>query len=68
MQPQKSDIDAALDTPIYGARAIAEEAALPGGEKQAFYMLSNGYVDGTKVGRLWVSTRRRIRNSLGIST
>ena len=67
MQTKISDTDP-LDRPVFGARAIAEEANLPGGEKQAFYMLSNGYLDGTKAGRLWVSSRRRILKSLGIAT
>jgi hypothetical protein len=64
---QSEQVNDALDTPIIGARAIAEAVPLPGGEQQAFYMLSRGYLDGTKVGRLWVSTRRRLRKSLGIT-
>ena len=69
MQLEKTDngIDP-LDQPIFGARAIAAEARLPGGEKQAFYMLENGILDGTKAGRLWTTTRRRILNSFGTST
>jgi hypothetical protein len=67
MKSDTTDIDP-LDRPIFGAAAIAKEANLPKGEVQAFYMLSRGYIDGTKVGNLWTSTRRRIQKSLGIST
>jgi hypothetical protein len=52
-----------LDKPIWGAKAIGNEAGVD--ERKAFYMLERGYLDGTKCGVLWVSTPRRIRRSLG---
>ena len=53
-----------LDRPIWGARAIGQVSAL--NERQAYYLLENGRLDGTKIGSQWVSTQRRICRSLGI--
>jgi hypothetical protein len=49
------------DRPIWGARAIGEE--INRDESQAFYLLENKRVDADKVGKHWVSTRRRLRHS-----
>jgi hypothetical protein len=55
--------DDVLDRPIWGAKAIAAEANVTA--KQAFHMLEAGHLPGTKVGRRWVTTRRRLRERLG---
>jgi hypothetical protein len=52
-----------LDRLLWGARAIGKE--IDRTEQQAFRLLELGLVDGTKVNRLWVSTPRRLRRSLG---
>jgi hypothetical protein len=49
-----------LDKPIYGAKAIGEEANLT--ERQAFWGLEKGHIPADKMGRKWVTTRRRLRN------
>ncbi len=56
-----------LDKPIWGARAIAAEAGLfdEDGEPdvaRAFYLLEAGLLPGSKAGRAWVSTPRRLRS------
>jgi hypothetical protein len=58
-----------LDRPLWGAEEIGREAGLidKNGKvklRAAFYQLEKGNIDASKVGDQWVSTRRRIRNSL----
>jgi len=48
-----------LDRPIWGAAAIAEEIRKT--KSQAFHLLESGHIPATKVGRQWVTTRRRLR-------
>ena len=47
-----------LDAPVWGAAAIAE--IIGKNETQTNYLLINRRIDATKVGRLWVTTRRRL--------
>ena len=47
-----------LDTPLWGARAIAEAMNLS--ERQAWHKLEKGQLPAEKVGKIWVSTRRRL--------
>jgi hypothetical protein len=59
--------DPLLDKPINGALAIAEELNLLGkdglpSERKAYHVLENGYVDASKRGDTWWSTRRRLLN------
>ena len=60
-----TNFDAYLDTPINGAVALAEVLNLrdKNGEpdaRKAFHALERGYVDASKRGRNWWSTRRRL--------
>ena len=55
-----------LDRPIWGAEAIGREVGLIDDNgnvdiRKAFYLLENELLPGTKVGRQWVSTPRRLR-------
>jgi hypothetical protein len=57
--------DPYLDTPGYGAGWIAEILNLRDHSgaldvRRAYYLLEAGYVDASKVGRVWTSTRRRL--------
>jgi hypothetical protein len=52
-----------LDKPIYGVEAIRREANLPNKSK-TYHALSKGYLPADKLGKIWVSTPRRIRNRL----
>jgi hypothetical protein len=47
-----------LDLPVWGAAAIA--AVLNTTRRKAFYLLENKFVDATKVGSQWCSTKRRL--------
>lgn len=56
-----------LDRPLWGAEAIGHEANVvdEAGEvnvKKTMRLLEQGLLPGTKVGRLWTSTPRRIRS------
>jgi hypothetical protein len=53
-----SDINNALDVPLWGAAAIADAANID--RRKAFYLLERGLLPATKVGKQWTSTRRRI--------
>jgi hypothetical protein len=50
--------DPELDRPIWGAREIA--ALINRSERQAVYLLEQGYIDADKVGGLWRSSIRRL--------
>jgi hypothetical protein len=57
--------DPFLDEPVNGARAIAEVLNLRDedgnpDERKAYYGLELKRYDADKIGRLWVSTRRRL--------
>ena len=54
--------DLELDRPIWGAAAIGAEINRT--ERQAFYLLEAGLIPGEKVGKVWVTTRRRLRSRL----
>jgi hypothetical protein len=61
--------DEHLDRPLWGAEAIGREANLvdDDGEvhiRKTFYLLEKGLLPGTKIGRQWTSTPRRIRHAL----
>jgi len=47
-----------LDTPIWGARAIG--AVLNLTERQAFHKLEKRQLAAEKIGKIWVSTPRRL--------
>jgi hypothetical protein len=54
-----------LDLPIYGVPTIARILNLldKNGEpdsRRAYYALEKGYVDASKFGRVWTSTKRRL--------
>jgi hypothetical protein len=51
-----------LDLPLWGAAAIA--AVLNTTQRKAFYLLENKFVDATKVGAQWCSTKRRLLRSI----
>ena len=62
-----SDIREHLDIPLWGAEAIGREAGLihQNGDvnfRAVYYALENGHLPATKVGKRWVSTRRRLRS------
>jgi hypothetical protein len=55
-----------LDRPLWGAEEIGREAGLIDGDgkvdiRKAFYLLEKGHLPGTKIGRRWTSTPRRLR-------
>jgi hypothetical protein len=52
-----------LDCPIWGAENIAKEIKKT--KSQAFHLLEAGHIPATKVGRQWVTTRRRLRQLIG---
>jgi hypothetical protein len=60
-----SDSSTDLDRPLWGGAAIAIEAnLLKDGSpdiKRAYYLLELGLLPGTKVGKIWTSTPRRLR-------
>jgi hypothetical protein len=54
-----------LDLPIYGVPAIARILNLldENGEpdlRRTYYALEKGHADGSKFGRVWTSTKRRL--------
>lgn len=59
--PQISD----PDQPVHGAENIAKVLNLVDAKgkpntRRAFYLLEQGLVDATRMGRRWISTRRRL--------
>jgi hypothetical protein len=59
------DFDEYLDTPGYGAPWVAAVLNLrkKNGKldvNAAYHKLEQGYVDASKIGRIWTSTRRRL--------
>jgi hypothetical protein len=55
-----SDLD--LDRPLYGAPAISRE--IQRSMSQTYYALERGFLPATKMGSIWVSTPRRLRDWL----
>jgi hypothetical protein len=55
----ENDLD--LDKPIRGAERIGKEFDPPLTKAQAFYHLKAGHIPADRMGRSYVSTRRRIR-------
>jgi hypothetical protein len=58
------------DMPVWGAREIGREAGCLNEDgtvdiRKAYNLLAKGRVDADKCGKLWISTRNRIRRSLG---
>jgi hypothetical protein len=49
---------------IWGAPSIAKEANMP--LRRAYHMLEHGHLPATKVGSLWVSSRRAIRKKVSV--
>jgi hypothetical protein len=54
-----------LDMPRWGAEAIGRDAGLVNDDgtvnlRAVYYALEQGHLPATKVGKRWVSTRRRI--------
>jgi hypothetical protein len=56
--------DSDADRPLWGARAIAMEINRP--TRAIFHMLENGLLPAKKIGGIWVSTPRKLRQHLGI--
>jgi hypothetical protein len=50
------------DTPIWGAERIGAE--INRSARQAFHMLQNKMLPGKKVGGIWVSTPRKLREAV----
>jgi hypothetical protein len=50
------------DDLLFGAEAIAEELGIP--LRRAFYLLEKAHIPGTKCGRIWTASRRRLRQHL----
>jgi hypothetical protein len=63
-QPIPRPVDP-LDEPIWGARAIGE--VIGRSEKSTYWLLDKGVLPATRVGKAWVSTRRRLRAAIGVS-
>jgi hypothetical protein len=57
--PSTESADEDLDKPLWGAAAIGAE--IDKTASQTFHLLEAGYLPATKVGRQWVSTKRRLR-------
>jgi hypothetical protein len=53
-----------LDEPQWGVKSIA--AIIHRTERQTHWLLQKKLIDASKVGNQWVSTRRRLRASLGV--
>jgi hypothetical protein len=47
------------DDLLHGAQAIADELGID--VRRAFYLLERGLIPGTKTGRIWTGSRRRLR-------
>lgn len=47
------------DDLLYGAQAIADELGIS--RRAAFYGLANGSIPATRLGRIWVCSRQRLK-------
>ncbi len=56
-------IEEDLDRVIKGGVAIAAEFDPPLTQAQVFYHLEKGNIPASKLGRCWITTRRRIRQA-----
>ena len=59
-----SDPHAWLDEPLYGAKAIGECRFVQLNEDAASYLLRKGQLDADRIGRIWRTTPRRLRDQL----
>ena len=59
-----SEVISPLDRPVWGADEIGKIANRD--RRQTFYLMITGKIDAAKVGRVWMSTPRRILKSLGV--
>jgi hypothetical protein len=57
--PSTESVGDDLDKPLWGAAAIGAE--IDKTTSQTFHLLEAGHLPATKVGRQWVSTKRRLR-------
>jgi hypothetical protein len=68
MASKRKDIPPPSNTdpnrPLWGAVEIGREINRK--PRQAYHLLESGHLDADKVGAIWVSTRARLRASLGI--
>jgi hypothetical protein len=55
--------EAESDRVLWGAEKIAAHVDLP--VRSALHLLSKGKLPGTKIGKLWTSTTRRLDRALG---
>jgi len=55
-----------LDRPIWGVPAMSPIISRT--DAQTYYLIAKGKLDVTQMDRLYVSTPRRLLNSIGIST
>ena len=62
-QPDRTNESDDLDKILWGAREIAP--VIRRSERQVHYLLENGRIDATKTGKIYTSTPRRLRRSLG---
>jgi hypothetical protein len=63
MTKTKPDIQDDLDTPIWGAKSMAP--VLNRTERETYHLIKHKQLDVTRKGNLYVSTKRRLRASLG---
>jgi hypothetical protein len=54
--------ESGLDTPVWGAKNIG--VVVGRNERQAFHLLENGHLPAEKIGKIWVSTPRRLRSRI----
>ena len=57
--------DKIADDVLWGAAAIAEEIGLP--VREVFYQLELGRLPAKKVGAIWVASRTKLRDHLGLA-
>jgi hypothetical protein len=62
-----SDSSSDLDLPLWGAEAIGREANVLDSAgnvdlRKTFYLLENGLLPASKIGKRWATTKRRIRS------
>jgi hypothetical protein len=61
-----TDTQENLDAPMWGAEAIGREANVVDEDgnvnlRKVYHLLENELLPATKVGKIWTSTKRRIR-------
>ena len=58
--PEPSMTNGGLDEPVWGASAIGE--VIGRSRRQTIHLLQTSQIPAARVGRWWVSTRRRLRD------